>query len=86
MEFKARYIIVRNGRFIAGTENNRYQHKLKITLFGDLYDSQLPDAGNKVILCHQCTLDIHGQTRSKTWTELGATVLASDKATKITLT
>lgn len=81
IDFKARYIIVRHGRFIAGTESNRYQHKLTITLHGNIYDPQLPDAGNKCILCHQCILDIHGQVRDKTWTELGATVLAEDKVT-----
>lgn len=37
----------------------------------------MPDVGNKALVCHECTLDIHGKPR-KTWTELGTTANAGD--------
>lgn len=80
----ARYIFVRHGRLIIGTEATPYTSKLVITMHGNIYDKQLPDVGNKCIACHQCRLDIHGTRRDKTWTELDAT--ADIGATTITLT
>jgi hypothetical protein len=38
LEFDAKYIIVRKGEFIAGTECAPHQHKLTITLHGNYMD------------------------------------------------
>lgn len=42
-------------------------------MHGDYYGTQLPGFGNKVIGCHSCTFDLHGEKRDKTWTELSIT-------------
>lgn len=43
----------------------------------------MPSMGNKVLGCHQCTLDIHGKVRTPTWTLLSSTVEVG--ATSITV-
>jgi len=40
----------------------------------------MPSMGNKVLGCHQCTLDIHGKVRKHTWTLLSSTVEPGDKS------
>lgn len=39
--------------------------------------------GNKMIGCHECTLDIHGKIRNKVWSLLSTTV--NKGATSITV-
>lgn len=48
--FDAHFLIVRGGRLIIGTENKPYQHKLVITMHGEIEDKQLPEFGNKVAI------------------------------------
>lgn len=82
----ATYIVIREGKFTAGTWEEPRNSKLTITLHGTFQDRQLPEMGNKVIGCHQCTLDIHGTPRTPTWTlmsetaEAGATSILVDDA------
>lgn len=60
MTLDAQFIIVQMGRLMIGLENQRYQHKLVITMHGNYFGPQLPEFGNKGIGCHECILDIHG--------------------------
>lgn len=84
MTIESHFIIIEHGVFQAGTENQQYNNKLTFILHGDYYDTQLPGFGNKVIGCHACTFDMHGQTRNVTWTELAQT--ANSGENKIYLT
>ena len=52
-------------------------------MHGGLYDPYLPIYGNKVIGVRYGVLDMHGVTRTPTWTSLEHTV--SRGATQITL-
>lgn len=80
--FDARYIVIKGdgkgeGNLIIGTETDPYAAgTLTITLHGNFWDSQLPDVGNKGIMCMLCHLDIHGKPVDKTWTELSAPAAA----------
>ncbi len=74
MTLDAHYFIINKGEFEAGTEANRYQHKLTITLHGGYYDKQLPIFGNKVLGCNNCKFSLHGQVRTPTWTLTANTV------------
>lgn len=78
MTLDAHYFIISGGEFVAGTEINRYQHQLTITLYGGYYDKQLPIFGNKVLGCRNCKFSLHGKVRNPTWTELNATIDAGD--------
>lgn len=60
MTIDAHYFIISGGEFVAGTETNRYQRKLTITLHGGFYDKQLPIFGNKVLGCRNCKFSLHG--------------------------
>ena len=49
-----------------------------MTLRGVWEDVQMPSFGNKVLGCHECTLDIHGKPRNPTWTLLTTTANVGD--------
>ena len=66
-----------------GTEEHRYTSKLTITMHSTKYDPNLPIFGNKVIGVNYGQLEMHGNERSHTWTDLKAT--ADIGATSITL-
>jgi hypothetical protein len=51
---QAGFITVVGGRFLAGTENNPYIHKLTFVLYGNYYGTQQPMFGNKGIGCLEC--------------------------------
>jgi hypothetical protein len=68
LTFDVMYFIVRHGALIIGTEDTPYQNTLTLTFHGNFEDPQLPDVGNKGLVCHECVLDIHGKPR-RTWTE-----------------
>ena len=71
-------IMVRNGVFEAGTEQEPYSSKLTITLHGEKYDPTIPIYGNKVLGIRYSTLDLHGQNRSDSWTHLEYTASSGD--------
>ena len=81
--FDARYVFVNGGRMEVGTEENPYTSKIVITMHGKISDPYLPIYGNKVIGIRHGTLDMHGPTRTPTWTVLETTVLPG--ANQITL-
>ena len=72
VQINASYIHIDGGKFIAGTEQNPFQHKLTINLLGS------PPIGRnsliKGIICTNCKLSLYGQPRLKTWTQLSTTV------------
>jgi len=76
-QFHAHYVFVNNGYFEAGTEEEPYTSKLTITMYGNKRDPYMPTYGNKCIGVRYSTIDIHGETRTPTWSELESTVLAN---------
>ena len=47
-------------------------------MHGNYWGKQLPEFGNKVIGCHHCQLDIHGDPKTPTWTFIDATLSPGD--------
>ena len=74
MTFDAWFIMINNGRFEIGTPEKRYTGDLTITLYGDRYSKMIPVFGNKGIMGHNASIDIHGVKRNFTWTKLAAPV------------
>lgn len=66
-----------------GTEDYPYTSKMIITMHGTRSSPELPIYGNKVIAVRNGILDMHGVTRSPTWTSLDTTASIGD--TSITL-
>ena len=66
------------GKLIIGQEGNPFRTKLTITMHGNYWGKQLPEFGNKVIGCHHCQLDIHGDPKTPTWTFIDATLNPGD--------
>jgi hypothetical protein len=71
--FDAHYIFVNEGKMEVGTEEFPYTSRITITMHSDVSDPYLPIYGNKVIGVRYGTLDMHGPTRTPTWTELETT-------------
>ena len=71
--FDARAIMIHNGIFEAGTEDEPYTSKLTITMHGKKYEKNIPIYGNKVLGVRYSTLDIHGEPRTS-WTSLDSTI------------
>ena len=68
--FDAKNIMVRNGIFEAGTEEEPYSSKLTITLNGSKLDPSIPIYGNKVLAGRFATIDIHGLDHKYSWANL----------------
>lgn len=49
---------------------------MSIILSGTAEGDQLPQFGNKVLGCYNCTMDIHGLNRNASWAELDSSYLA----------
>jgi hypothetical protein len=77
--FDAEYIYVsENAVLEIGTETDRYTSMLTITMHGTRESAQIPDYGNKGIFVRYGKLDMHGNERDYTWTELGVTMNFGD--------
>jgi hypothetical protein len=48
---QAGFILIKGGKFIAGTESLPYSHQLTFIMYGNLYGAQMPMFGNKGIMC-----------------------------------
>ena len=81
--FDAKNIMVRNGVFEAGTEEEPYSSKLTITLNGSKSDPSIPIYGNKVLAGRFATIDIHGLGHNKSWVNLRNTVAAGTSELKL---
>jgi len=76
--FSAHYIMVRNGFMQVGTKEFPYTSKLTITMHGEEYDPYIPLYGNKVLAVRYGRLDMHGQERVRSWTDLKFTANAGE--------
>jgi hypothetical protein len=74
--FDARYIFLNGGTMEVGTEQFPYTSKITITMHGTVKDPYLPIYGNKCIGVKNGKLDMHGPTRTPTWTVLDTTAVA----------
>lgn len=61
-----------------GTEEFPYNSKLTITMHGNEYSPYIPIYGNKVIGVRRGVLDMHGEERTPTWTQMEKTANAGD--------
>ena len=77
-------LITKNGSLMVGTEENRFQHKVIITLHGNVTSQELPVYGAKSISLRTGYLGLHGQHILNTWTRLSQT--AEPGATEIHVT
>ena len=68
--FDAHYIMINGGYMEVGTEEFPYTSHLTITMHGNKYSPSMPIFGNKVLSLHYGLLEMHGVTRSVTWTRL----------------
>ena len=84
LELEAWFIIVREGTLTIGTPEKPHLNKLTITLHGTRESKMLPVFGNKGIMVHNGTIDIHGRPLAKTWGLLESGV--SPGADRVTLT
>ncbi|CAF2963963.1 unnamed protein product [Rotaria sp. Silwood2] len=76
-------LIVNGGRLQIGTENNPFQHKAVITMYGHLRSIELPIFGAKVLALRDGIVDMHGRNVVRTWARLAST--ATSGSTQITL-
>jgi len=81
--FDARYIFLNEGYMEVGTEDFPYTSKITITMHGNITSPYLPIYGNKCIAVRAATLDMHGVTRTPTWTVLDETVLPGATTIKL---
>ena len=71
-------LITGGGTLQIGTEDNPYQHKAKIVLYGNVLSTELPIYGAKTLAVRNGTLDLHGKPIATTWTRLSMTAEAGD--------
>ena len=79
----ARNILVKNGEFKIGSENNSFKKNLTLTLNGDNKDPALPIFGNKVLAVMEGSLEIFGKERNPTYALLSSTVKKGDFSIKL---
>ncbi|XP_006825958.1 fibrocystin-L-like [Saccoglossus kowalevskii] len=84
LELKAENILITDGGLLqVGTEEEPFQHKAIITMYGNVRSPQMPLYGAKTLAVRNGTLDLHGIPIPVTWTYLAETAPAG--ATQITL-
>lgn len=82
LNLNAKYIHVRAGKFLIGSEDKPYQAQASITLYGTKTDATIlmastVEAGNK-ILANTALIEFHGKPRNKMMTRLLASVYKGD--------
>lgn len=78
MTVSAGFITLRGGEFIAGTEDNDYDHKLTFIMYGNYFGPQQPMFGNKGIGCLECKFSMIGKKRTPTWTMIASSINAGE--------
>lgn len=78
MTVSSGFITLRGGEFIAGTEEDDYDHKLTFVMYGNYYAPQQPMFGNKGIGCLECKFSMIGKKRTPTWTMISTTINAGE--------
>ena len=71
-------IIVGGGKLQVGTEDEPYQHKARIVMYGNVLSTEIPLFGAKTLAVRDGTLDLHGKKIEPTWTRLSQTVRPGD--------
>lgn len=71
-------LIMDNGRFEIGTEDEPFQHKAQITIHGHVRSTELPVYGAKSIALRTGYLGLHGKHIINTWTKIRDTVMPGD--------
>ncbi|KAI8520672.1 Fibrocystin-L [Branchiostoma belcheri] len=84
VELKAENILITGGGLLqVGTEEEPFQHKGIITLFGHVRSTELPLYGAKTLAVREGRLELHGRPTPVTWSRLSETAAAG--ATTLTL-
>lgn len=83
IELSAEYILIVDGKFELGTEDNPMMLPARITLYGHHRSIRLPIYGAKVFAARSGTVDIHGAPVSPTWTDLEETADAGASTLKL---
>ena len=71
-------IIVGGGKLQVGTEDEPYQHKARIVMYGNVLSTEIPVFGAKTLAVRDGTLDLHGKKIEPTWTRLSQTARPGD--------
>ena len=71
-------LIVDGGKLQVGTEEEPYQHKAKIVMYGNVLSTEIPLFGAKTLAVRDGTLDLHGKKIEPTWTRLASTARVGD--------
>ncbi|XP_052830942.1 fibrocystin-L [Octopus bimaculoides] len=80
VELRAENILITDGgRLQIGTEEEPFQHKAIITMYGNLRSKELPIYGAKTLAVRNGTLCLHGRRLLHTWTHLMKTVKSGEK-------
>jgi len=83
IELNAEYIIIIDGVFQLGTEDEPMLKNAKITMYGHQRSIRLPIYGAKCFAARSGTVDIHGAPVSPTWTMLDVSANAGDNSITI---
>ncbi|KAL4484526.1 hypothetical protein ABPG74_019703 [Tetrahymena malaccensis] len=78
IHLEANNILVQSGNVVIGTQSSPVTGNIRITLYGQQADKQFPTVGNKGLSIYNGSIDIQGQTRAVTWTELSSTANVGD--------
>ncbi|EAR87205.2 IPT/TIG domain protein (macronuclear) [Tetrahymena thermophila SB210] len=76
-------ILVQSGNVVIGTQSSPVTGNVRITLYGQQSDKQFPTVGNKGLSIYNGSIDIQGQTRAVTWTELSATANVGETSIQV---
>ena len=71
-------LITGGGKLQVGTEDQPYQHKAQIVMYGHVLSTELPLFGAKTLAVRNGTLDLHGKPIANTWTWLSTTAYAGN--------
>ncbi|KAL4508252.1 hypothetical protein ABPG72_003556 [Tetrahymena utriculariae] len=85
IHLQAHNILVQNGNVIIGTQSSPVTGNIRITLYGNVIDTQFPTVGNKGLSIYNGSIQIQGQTRAVTWTELSKTANIGDTSIQVYL-
>ena len=69
-------LIVDGGKLQVGTEEEPYQHRAQIVMYGNVLSTEIPLFGAKTLAVRDGTLDLHGKKIEPTWTRLASTAQA----------
>ncbi|XP_069115680.1 fibrocystin-L-like [Argopecten irradians] len=79
VELKAENILITDGGHLqVGTDDEPFQHKAILTLYGHHRSKELPIYGTKSLAVREGTLDLHGMHKNITWTRLASSVNSGD--------